>query len=125
MEENSGKKIRSFTDLESWKEAHKLAIEVYRVTEDFPQKEVFGLTNQIRRASVSVVSNIAEGFSRQTAKEKVQFYFISKGSNAEVQSQLLIARDIGYLSEGHFKRIADRSVQVSKLLTGMIRKCRE
>ena len=104
MEEDAKKKIRSFTDLESWKEAHKMAIDIYRATEDFPQKEVFGLTNQIRRASVSIVSNIAEGFSRQTAKEKAQFYYISKGSNAEVQSQLLIARDIGYLSEDHFKR---------------------
>jgi len=75
------KKIKSFTDLNAWREAHKLALIVYKITKDFPKEEMFGLTSQMRRAVVSITSNIAEGFSRQSYSEKVQFYSIAQGSN--------------------------------------------
>lgn len=115
-------KIRSFTDLVAWQEAHKLALMVYKVTKSFPKEELFGLINQMRRAAVSVTSNIAEGFSRQFYKEKVQFYCISQSSNTELQNQLLLARDVGYLKEKEFQQIAVQSVNVHRLLNGLIKK---
>lgn len=118
---NQGK-IKSFTDLNAWKEAHSLVLEVYEITKEFPKEEQFGLTNQIRRAIVSVTSNIAEGFSRNSYKEKSQFYSMSLGSLTEVQNQLLIARDLKYLSKEKFSNLAEKSVTVSKLLNGLIKK---
>ena len=115
-------KIRSFTDLVAWQEAHKLALMVYKVTKSFTKEELFGLINQMRRAAVSVTSNIAEGFSRQFYKEKVQFYCIAQSSNTELQNQLLLARDVGYLKEKEFQQIAVQSVNVHKLLNGLIKK---
>ena len=115
-------KIKSFTDLNAWKEAHGLVLDIYAITKKFPKEEMFGLTNQIRRAAVSITSNIAEGFSRHSYKEKFQFYSISLGSLTEVQSQLLIARDICYISKIEFDKIADRTIIVNKLINGLLKK---
>ncbi|KKP59274.1 MAG: S23 ribosomal protein [Candidatus Magasanikbacteria bacterium GW2011_GWC2_34_16] len=117
-----GGKIKSFINLHSWQEGHKLVLEIYKLTNNFPKSEMFGLTNQMRRAVVSITSNIAEGFSRYSYKEKSQFYSISLGSLTELQNQLLIARDINYLSVESFKTVADRTVIVSKLINGLIKK---
>lgn len=117
-------KIKSFTDLNAWKEGHILVLEIYKITKNFPKEELFGLSNQIRRASVSITSNIAEGFSRISPKEKLQFYYISLGSLTEVQNQILIARDINYVDKYTFMEVADQSVIVSKLINGLIKKCR-
>lgn len=116
-----GSKIRSFRDLNAWKEGHCLVLNIYGITDGFPEKERFGLTSQIRRAAVSITSNISEGFNRESQKEKIQFYSISRGSLAEVQNQLLIARDIGLLSEKDFYMTANKTVIVSKLLNGLIK----
>ena len=116
------KKIKSFTDLDAWKEGHKLALEVYQITREFPKEEQFGLTAQLRRAAVSFTSNIAEGFSRTSWKEKVQFYATALGSLTEIQNQLLLARDIGYVSGTDFDAIARRTIIVSKLTSGLIKK---
>src|SRR3989338_7264449 len=97
MSENGS--ILSFTDLRVWQEGHKLVLMVYRETKHFPDEERFGLTSQVRRSAVSVTSNIAEGFGRFSYKEKLQFYHTSLGSLFELQNQLIIARDIGYLSQ--------------------------
>lgn len=112
-------KIKNFTDLVAWQEAHRLAVIVYRKTENFPKSEQFGLTNQIRRAVTSIGSNIAEGFSRRTSADKQHFYTIAKGSNNELQSQLLLARDINFLTKDDFSSISQQSNTVSKLLTGL------
>ncbi len=122
MEQEIKKKINAFTDLVVWQEGHALVLDVYRYSETFPQKEIFGLTNQMRRATVSVTSNIAEGFSRQSMKEKVQFYSIAKGSLTELQSQLLVARDVGFLKEENYKILSRRVDTVGRLLTGFIKK---
>ncbi len=119
------KKIQSFTDLEVWKEAHKLALLVYELTKNFPKEEIFGLISQLRRAAVSITSNIAEGFSRQSYKEKIQFYFMARGSLVELQSQLLISRDVQYLTSGNFNKISQQSIIVHKLLNALIKKSRE
>jgi four helix bundle protein len=115
-------KIRSFTDLNAWKEGHKLVLEVYKITQKFPREEQFGLINQLRRAVVSFTSNIAEGFSRNSYKEKMQFYSMALGSLTEVQNQLLVARDVGYLSEEEFDKIAETAVIISKITNGLIKK---
>lgn len=114
-------KIRFFTDLVVWKEGHKLVLMVYKVTKDFPREETYSLVDQMRRCSVSITSNIAEGFSRQSKKEKQQFYFTSKGSLTELQNQLILARDISYLKPELFKEIVDHTVVVHKLLNGFIK----
>lgn len=124
MENNNGK-IKSFTDLNAWREGHKLVLMVYSITKDFPKEELFGLANQMRRAAVSITSNIAEGFSRQSYKEKAQFYCTSQGSVTEVQNQLLIARDVKYISEVKFKEIADQTVVIHKLISGLIKKSKD
>ena len=115
------KKIKSFTDLDAWKEAHKLIIMIYAITKTFPKEELYSLVDQMKRCSVSITSNIAEGFSRQSKKEKVQFYHIAKGSLTELQNQLLVSKDVGYLIKKPFLEIADQTVIVHKLVNGLIK----
>lgn len=114
-------KIRSFTDLKTWQEGHKLVLMIYDITKIFPKEEQFGLTNQIRRAVISVTSNVAEGFSRSSGKEKTQFYLMALGSLTEVQNQLLVAKDVKYIGSSVFSSLADQSILVSKLLNGLIK----
>lgn len=117
-------KIKSFKDLNVWKEGHKLVLEIYEITKTFPKNETFGLTNQIRRAAVSITSNISEGFNRISPKEKLQFYFIALGSLAETQNQLLIAKDTGYIKSEVFDKIEAQLIVVQRLLNGFIKSTR-
>lgn len=112
-------KIKSFTDLIAWQEGHKLVLMIYDNTKEFPREEMFGLINQMRRAAISVTSNIAEGFSRFTVKDKCQFYSIAHGSLTELQNQLVIARDLKYLDKEKFNNIAQQTITVHKLITGL------
>lgn len=96
-------KIKSFMDLKAWQEGHKLVLDVYAVTDGFPKKETFTLVPQMRRCVISISSNVAEGFSRKTQKEKSQFYHISLGSITELQNQLIIAKDLLYLDKERFQ----------------------
>ena len=120
--ENEKSKIKSFTDLNAWKEGHKLLLDVYKISGGFPEKEIFGLTSQMRRCAVSITSNIAEGFSRQSFKEKIQFYFMALGSVTEIQNQLLISRDIGYLTKDKFDPLAKQTIKLKKIIFGLIKK---
>ncbi len=120
--ESENKKIKSFADLNAWKEGHKLVVSIYKMTKNFPQSEQFGLSNQLRRASVSITSNLAEGFSRNSYKEKLQFYHMSLGSLTEVQNQLLISKDVNFISEKEFGEISESTIIVSKLVNGLIKK---
>ena len=113
-------KINSFTDLETWKEGHKLVIAVYKILPSLPRSS-YSLIDQISRCVVSITSNIAEGFSRKSRKEKVQFYYIAKGSLTELQNQILICRDVGFISQEKFFELAELTVKVGRLLTGLIR----
>src|SRR5574343_682937 len=118
-------RIQNFTDLIAWKEGHKLVLIIYKETEIFPNKERYGLTSQMRRAAVSITSNIAEGFSRNSAKEKDRFYNVSLASLVELQNQLIIARDINYLIKEKFSTIADQTITVSKLINGLIKTAKD
>jgi four helix bundle protein len=91
------------------------------VTKNFPTEERFGITNQLRRAYISIVSNIAEVFGRNSAKDKSQFYSIAKGSVLEVQAQCLVAKDLKYISDIEFENIENRIIKTVKLVSGLIR----
>ena len=117
-------KINSFKDLIAWQKAHEFALVVYKVTDKFPENEKFRLIDQLRRAVVSITSNIAEGFSRKSSKEKINFYLISLGSITEVQSQLVLAKDLNYLNKERFDELEQQSIVVHKLCNGLIKACR-
>jgi len=121
--ENNGgvNKIKNFTDLNAYKEAHKLVLIIYKFTAKFPKEERYGLIDQMHRAAISTTSNIAEGFSRNTIKDKCQFYTLAQGSLTELQSQLLISRDLSYLTKEDFNQIANQTVIVNKLINGLKR----
>ena len=114
-------RIKSFTDLDAWKKAHQLSLFAYKTTEKFPDKEKFGLSSQMRRAAVSIASNIAEGFSRSSAKDKEHFYVMARSSLTELQSQFLLARDLEYFKNELFLQFASQSTDVSKLVIGLMK----
>jgi len=112
---------RQFEDLSVWQEARQLVNAIYNSTKQRAFHQDFGLREQIRRAAVSTMSNIAEGFERGTRKEFVQFLNIAKGSNGEVRSQLQVALDQKYMTENEFADLRESSVVLSKKLSAFIR----
>ena len=114
-------KIERFEDIKAWQEARVLTTMIYAaVGSDRDFASDHGLREQIRRAAVSIMSNIAEGFSRRTTKEFVQFLFIAKGSVAEVQSQLYVDLDQGYTNQERFGELYAKSDEVARLISGFI-----
>jgi four helix bundle protein len=116
--------VRDFRQLQVWERSHNLTLAVYRATRNFPQEERFGLTSQIRRASASIPTNIAEGCGRSTDKELAQFMQIAMGSASEVEYQLLLAHDLDYLSDDMYRRLNDSVVEVKKMLSTFIKRLR-
>lgn len=96
--------MRDFKELAVWKRSHELTIEIYRVTQKFPREETFGQVSQIRRAAASIPTNIAEGCERQTNAEFANFLNIASGSASEVEYEVLLAKDIGYLTNEQYER---------------------
>ena len=105
-------RVYSFEKLESWKHARRLAVWTYKSTEKFPKEEKFGLVSQMRRAAVSIASNIAEGTSRYSVKEQIHFYSIAYGSSIELLNQLIISNDLEYLND---ESLADGREKISRL----------
>jgi len=118
---NNANKITSFADLKAWRKGHRFVLAIYRITRTFPKEEMFGLTSQLRRAAISITSNLAEGFGRRGIKEKIRFYMIALGSLREAQNQLLIAKDLGYITPEEFKELAEKSVEISKIINSLIK----
>jgi len=118
-------KARSFKDLLVWQRAVQMTVAIYKLTSSFPASEQFGLTNQLRRASVSVASNIAEGYGRSTKGEYVQFLGHARGSNCEVQTQLVISKELGFGSVQSQQLAENLSGEVSKMLVAMMTKLRK
>lgn len=108
------KKAESFEQLVVWQKAHAFVLEVYRLTKSFPDEERFGLTQQFRRAAVSIAANIAEGFRKRAVNDKARFFNISEGSLEECRYYLLLARDLGYLTT--IDALWSLSTEVRKLL---------
>ena len=116
---------RNFYDLNVWKEGHKLVLVIYKLVDKLPSKERFVLGSQMLRAVISITSNIAEGFGRRGVREKIQFYLIAKASLVELQNQLIICKDVRYISERKFDLIWDHSVVVHKMLNALIKSVRK
>ncbi|MGH7195324.1 MAG: four helix bundle protein [Candidatus Saccharimonadales bacterium] len=121
----NAEKITSFTKLKAWQKAHALVLAVYKASADFPDNERFGLAAQVHRAGVSITSNIAEGFNRFSPADKAHFYQMALGSCAEVQSQLLIAKDLDYIKTDTFQELASASVEVHRMLNSLIKAVKE
>ena len=115
------KKLKSFKDLTVWQKAADLSVLIYETTEDFPKEEIYGITSQMRRASVSISSNIAEGFKRNHKKEKLQFYNIAYGSAAELESQIEIANKLNFLSLENYRNLLLLLTEISKMTDGLIK----
>jgi len=109
--------MRPHEKLDLWKKAIEFVVEIYKVTEGFPKDEKFGLTSQIRRASVSIVANVAEGAGRRSAKEFRQFLSHSQGSASEVDTELVIAQRLNYVSAADYKRLADDLDHIGRMIT--------
>ena len=109
----------AYRDLIAWRKATQLAVEIYRVTQRFPKDELYGLTSQMRRAAVSVASNIAEGKGRYSRKEFAQFLYRARGSLLELETQLFIARELQYLEPLTFRRMEDRTNELGRILNGL------
>lgn len=114
------KTIQSFRDLTVWQRSIELSVQIYALTRSFPKEEIFGLTNQWRRASVSISSNIAEGHSRLTKGEFINFLSIARGSNAEVQSQLILAQRLKYGDETLIAHCEFLATEISKMINALI-----
>ncbi len=115
-------KVSSYRDLIVWQKAMDLCGKVYLVTQDYPKIEIYGLTSQSRRCSVSIPSNIAEGYQRGHKAEYIQFLCIAFGSGAELETQLLIALRVGYLKQEKFNELNTILSEVMKMLNSMINK---
>ena len=113
--------IITFTDLNAWKEAHKLVLMVYQATKKFPMEEKYCLVPQLRRAVISITSNLAEGFCRRGKKDKINFYNISVSSLTETQNQVILSRDLEYLNKDEFSKIWNQTIVVQKLIFGLIK----
>jgi four helix bundle protein len=111
---------RSYRELLVWQKARVLAVRVYQATEQFPRREIYGLTSQIRRAAISVVSNIAEGQGRVTAGEFVHFLGLARGSLLELDAQLLLASDLAYVDVDKYEILSNEIYQVLGLLNRLI-----
>jgi four helix bundle protein len=110
-----------FKDLQVWRKAKDLALEVYRVSADGDLNRDFGLRDQLRRSAVSIASNIAEGDERDTVKESIRFFFIAKGSLAEMRTQTQIAYEIGYLQKDVYESLETRSIELGKMMGKLIK----
>lgn len=113
--------IKTFQDIKVWQKAHGLVIEIYKMTVKFPAEEKYGLSSQIRRAMVSVASNIVEGFKRKSVKDRVHFYNVADASLEEVKYQLLVARDLKYINEILYRVLINSAEEVSKMLNSWIK----
>lgn len=114
--------VESFKELVVWKRAYELALEVYSSTGRFPRSETFGLVAQMRRAAISIVSNIAEGYGRGHRSEYIQFLRMAYASTGELETQLMLSRDLGFLSQEKFQRGSNLLLEVQKMLAATLRR---
>jgi four helix bundle protein len=117
----SGAAITSFKDLDVWQLAMTLAVDCYKLTENFPRHEQYGMTSQIRRASVSVAANIAEGYGRHQTGMYLQFLRVGLGSVRELETLLLLSERVGLATSAALQPVLDRAIRVSKMLSSLIR----
>jgi four helix bundle protein len=112
-------KISSFEDLEVWKKAHQLVLDIYQITKNFPSEERFGLIPQMRRSVVSIPANIAEGFKKRTSRDKSNFYNIAQGSLEELHYYLILSKDLKYLGDN--AKLLKNVDEIGRMLNGLIK----
>jgi four helix bundle protein len=113
--------LKNYKELKVWQKAYQLCLKIYRATRKFPKEERFGLISQIRRAVVSVVSNIAEGYGRRTTAEYIRSLYIAYGSNCELETQILLSGDLGYIERARLKGIIEKIQEVERMLKALIK----
>ena len=116
--------MRDFRELKVWERSHRLTLTIYKVTNTFPQSELYGLTSQIRRASSSIPANIAEGCGRGSEAEFARFLQIALGSASELEYHLLLSRDLNLLSPSEYESRAGETIEIKRMLTVFIRQLR-
>jgi len=116
-----GMEIKSFKDLDVWQKSMQLIKKIYLITQEFPKDETYGLINQMRRSAISIPSNIAEGKTRQSKNEYIQFLYISLGSAAEIQTQIMISKELQYISEEAEKGLLEEVDHISRMLRNLIK----
>lgn len=114
------KQIKSYRDLVAWQKAFELGLAVYGATKSFPAEERFGLTSQLRRGAISVASNIAEGYGRASRTDYVRFLKVARGALYELETQLLFAKEFGYLKPERLRSIQSTADECSRVLGGLI-----
>lgn len=114
--------IYSHRDLKVWQKAVQLSVALYKLTENFPKHEIYGLTSQLRRAGVSTASNIAEGYGRKSTGDYRRFLGMACGSNLEVQTQMVIARQLGFGNANEFGAVEGLSEEIGKMLVALMKK---
>ncbi len=114
------KKIRGFKDLIVWQRSLALAVEIYKVTKEFPREETYGLTSQIRRAAVSIPSNVAEGHARNTKLQFANFIGIALGSAAELETQLTISLQINHIKQSDYDKLIGELTEITRMLYGLL-----
>ncbi len=112
---------KGFFDILAWQKADDLAVDIYETTKSFPRHQLYSLTNQMQRASVSVAANIAEGSGRRTIRDYLRFLYIAKGSFTELEYYIHLSRRLGYLSETDYQRLDALQDETARVLTGFIR----
>ena len=113
--------LKSYKDLKVWQRAYQLCLEIYKITKGFPDEEKYGLTSQLRRAAVSVPSNISEGYGRKTTPEYIQFLYIAYGSICEIETQTLLSGDLGYITTRKLEMLNEGIREVERMLKALIR----
>lgn len=114
-------KLKTHNDLDVWKRSIELVTEIYTITKSFPKDELYGLVNQIRRAAVSIPSNIAEGAARKNTKEFIQFLYIALGSISELETQIIISQKLSYLDQTKSNKLLKEVIQIISMLLGLIK----
>jgi len=112
---------KTFKDLIIWQKAHKMVLEIYKITKNFPKDEMFILVSQIRRAAISVSANIVEGFRRKTLKDSINFYYVANASLEELKYHILLARDLRYIDEHKYQQLEVLMNEVSMVLNSWIK----
>jgi four helix bundle protein len=113
--------LKNYRELKVWQRSYQLCLEIYRITKGFPKEETYSLTSQIRRAAVSVPCNIAEGYGRKTTPEYIRSLYIAYGSNCELETQILLSGDVGYIEAGKLKKLQNEIGEVERMLKALIK----
>jgi four helix bundle protein len=113
--------LKNYKELNVWQKSYKLCLDIYNTTKGFPKDELYGLTSQIRRAAVSLPSNIAEGYGRKTTPDYLRSLYIAYGSYCELETQILLAGDLGYIKDNNMKELLAKIGDVERMLKALIR----